>query len=1035
MPVIPWQVEPTSHAFLLSKQIKTILVEEAPRVSKRNMPKWMSSSTVAFIKIKASYIKACSKLKKKHFNVMRKAFFLMWVRVHRGRGEWEVGSSFVSYIEKCIQDFEFKYRWTKSQAAKIQRMLHKSLGNDRSQRLDEIIKTSSSALSDKDLREGFKNIRKLEGFVPRFPPSIQNEDGTNATTPEAIRGRWVRHWCQLFAGKVCDFGELVHEEWENIKSKGYRSFVDDSLGIPLISNLQKAFRKVNPFKAHGEDGIPNKVMKFAARAMAKVYYPLHLKTSLTCNEPLQNRGNNSHELRKPKVPLSKGTKAFRGIGIADTQAKVFHKGQANFFSPFFLSKIRGCAHGGIKKRGIDFAVHTVSALQRYARNRNKSSALFFIDIIFAFDALDRRIMFDGEESVFRQLFGEGRVQETLASSFARSWTTTQGVAEVIRTTLGSRPGDPWADKVFTILVTWGLNRVGERALDAGIGFKVELRKNGTVLSRTWGQDEADNDSDDVGGVFAAGLGEPREADLVDGEEQSYVDDIVFIILADTAAQCVEQLERLAVIVTEEFTKIGLVLNFSEGKSEAIVHLVGEKSRDIMDDIVNRNDSCIPFTVNNEHKLLRVVESYLYLGTILHRKCLQSPEFASRSHKTFVKMFSDLMVVFKSDWATDEQKEMLVSTMLTTKMLSNGHVWGPAPEPQTRILEVARSKIVRYATGKFRSSKDAQSAIPDKFLYVPYTSFLRVKDCLRKQRLQYLHRFLTYGTPLLHAAVQAESMRPDSWAHQVREDLMWIHGLDERLSSLPSPAALGGLRKWEAFVLHKGGVWKEAVRQVFHNMSAGQCEVAVDKDPYWEPMPRPFAPGGVGGEGVGGRDGRDGWGSGCKCGRRHLSKRPCLQAARLHEVCYEDKVPRGQMGRCPFCPAVLPNNNRYICHLVECHAHRAPERQFAPASGICPACLGCFWTRPRLLAHLAGKKARGSKCFRHLVLSGCQPISAEKLEELDAEDRVLVNTLRAKGRACKASEGKVYCRAPGPQPDFLQGPMPSWTARVPLQEIL
>ena len=95
--------------------------------------------------------------------------------------------------------------------------------------------------------------------------------------------------------------------------------------VPDINVFQKLFRKLKRGKAHGEDGLPPQILKLPAQ-MTDLFYPIMLKSALTIREPLQWRGCEEKEIDKPgKDPAKDGTKAMRGVAIAEIPSKVYHR--------------------------------------------------------------------------------------------------------------------------------------------------------------------------------------------------------------------------------------------------------------------------------------------------------------------------------------------------------------------------------------------------------------------------------------------------------------------------------------------------------------------------------------------------------------------------------------------------------------------------------------------------------------------------------------------------------------------------------------
>ena len=159
---------------------------------------------------------------------------------------------------------------------------------------------------------------------------------------------------------------------------------------------------------------------------------------------------------------------------------------------------------------------------------------------------------------------------------------------------------------------------------------------------------------------------------------------------------------------------------------------------------------------------------------------------------------------------------------------------------------------------------------------------------------------------------------------------------------------------------------------------------------------------------------------------------CLFAQHLKEIVYEDRVPKGELGRCPLCPTILPNTLKYVCHLIDVHGHRAPEIKYAGNNGVCLHCLLNFYNRARLKTHLAGKKYEGSKCFRSLIFRNCEGLDEIQILQNDEKERIEVNALKARGRAGRATEGMSCNRINGPVQEHHFGAVPVWAVRIPIQ---
>jgi len=94
--------------------------------------------------------------------------------------------------------------------------------------------------------------------------------------------------------------------------------------------------------------------------------------------------------------------------------------------------------------------------------------------------------------------------------------------------------------------------------------------------------------------------------------------------------------------------------------------------------------------------------------------------------------------------------------------------------------------------------------------------------------------------------------------------------------------------------------------------------------------------------------------------------------------------------CPHCDYAAATARQLGSHVRIKHGHRATQRQFAPASGVCPVCATTFSTRLQLLAHLCESRPNrmGARCWQSIIAAPgkYRPLPAKVVEKLDGLDR-------------------------------------------------
>lgn len=559
---------------------------------------------------------------------------------------------------------------------------------------------------------------------------------------------------------------------------------------------------------------------------------------------------------------------------------------------------------------------------------------------------------------------------------------------------------------FGFQVAWTLKDISERLASAQIGFTIAYKSDGTILA-----------SYDP----ATGEHVPIKAD-----EISFVDDIVFMLLGDDNSQLLMDLSAVVAITQDSFEQAKLEVNFQPDKSEIVLDLMGKDAPRFRHQLLIQEQGHLPVVLFSGKTIgVRIVEQYQHLGMFFHRTGLMTPEMRSRSSKTLKKFFADLIHTFKSRWISDKNIYKLFNTLVTTRLVSNGHTWARIPEKQLDILRHTQARIIKYATDKTKPDAFSASSTPNEMLYIPFTRFFPVDDILRKNRLTYYGRVITWGPPLLKAALQHEAKLEGSWSKLIVDDLLWISSRDEAFARLPPRVGHENLKIWESYVGNHPKPWRAAIRRVYHGIMNDEIELYASTDPYLVKPANPIV------SIV--QDYGDFKRSSCMCGSRHTCKRHCSQSEKHKTLVFHPPLAVGQDGKCPFCPLVLPNTNKYIAHLVRSHGYSAPVKIFSGTDGRCPSCLMHYHSRPRLTAHLTGKTGI-TGCFLQCILDGVTPYTPEEVSEMNKVEAAGIKAMKRKGGGGKASDGLPAFRAQGPIRPMMHGVWPAWSIRVPLQPL-
>ena len=156
---------------------------------------------------------------------------------------------------------------------------------------------------------------------------------------------------------------------------------------------------------------------------------------------------------------------------------------------------------------------------------------------------------------------------------------------------GTRPGDPLADLIYGFAMAKCRRRLHDR-----------LREEGLLEAVPWnGRRDFDRDGD----------GQAR----LEVTDVLYADDDAFLLVAP-AEDILNKMRVCAGLVHDAYLAYGLLLNFSEGKTEFVVKYAGPGSREAKVQLVHGHAGLAHARSRLSGAVrVRVVHSYRHLGTL------------------------------------------------------------------------------------------------------------------------------------------------------------------------------------------------------------------------------------------------------------------------------------------------------------------------------------------------------------------------------------------------------------------------------------
>ena len=327
---------------------------------------------------------------------------------------------------------------------------------------------------------GPSNLKK---FKHKPLPLVRDEHGQVCTLPNEALGVWIRFFQDMECGRRMSFCELRKQWIEELRTYQTHELQQELSELPTLTDLEIALRRVPCGRSCGPDGIPGEVCHHFSTELAKHLYPQLLKAmlhGLHGQEYLGYKGGRLTPAYKGRGPVD-CCASYRSLLVSCHIGKALHRTIRDHHSSLYHGFLQRQQTGGRKHVPVQLAMHQLRAFQRHAKEVNVSTSVLYLDLTEAFYRIVRELPLGGELSdlqvahIMRKLklpadslhHLHALLREPCALQAAgmsdldrkavRAIHTSthfwmHGQTDVSRTTMGSRPGDCFADWLFAF--TW-----------------------------------------------------------------------------------------------------------------------------------------------------------------------------------------------------------------------------------------------------------------------------------------------------------------------------------------------------------------------------------------------------------------------------------------------------------------------------------------------------------------------------------------------------------------------------------------------------
>ena len=885
---VPWQVNVHDHAAMLQHYMQQ--QQQKTEVQKMRRKHHLRDETWQLVQWKKFHWKRMRQVRRTATNHMLRAIFNAWSAKKQACQD-------AGWSHLC----DITYAWHWHQYEQWTRLSQKQIRQDDKDYYQSLMADATQANADEGLVGLWRNIK---GILPKMRKKAASNIRCRGPAIDDIRD----HFNSLEAGEPVKYEALLHQ----CQMRQQQAQDDAPLVIPLSQfptriDFEQQVLRQHPKKAPGIDQVQGLTLRKALQDHPVPFYTLLFKTWATGAEPVQFKGGLIHCISKKTSGRAGDAKAkdMRGIMLLDGLGKSYHALIRSHLMRWSSPRRLPTQFGGYKGQQTLFATQFIRSISQVAQEARVSTSMLFLDVRSAFHSMIREQTFGGRLHFaprLRQLLGEEgfevdsmmddinrysqdfiataptSLQRLLQDAHESTWFTIAHHDECYQTHRG--PGSPLADLAYNTMMQSVLHEITQ------------------VL---------EDNSDIVAASAQIGLQVGPIA---------WVDDVAIPIMTSTAQQLDEATTTTLMKVDKIFRAHGLRLNYSNGKTEAVLQYRGTGAPALRKERFVEQLGCLSIP---QHGTLRTVSEYQYLGTSFSQAVSLEHEVQARLNKATQAYRMLRRQLFSNRRLPIRTRLLLLDSLVTSILLHGAGNWPLLATRTYNKINHAMMKWYRTITGQgFWKDENVTDA---ELLAIWEIPSLALRLC--KLRLLYAFQWYKHGPQALHDIVTAEDVTDHSWFTAVRQGIVWLRTMCEHEGD--APVTTEDTLQW----IHDKA--SSGARQVRRAITRYLLQQHMIFDVY----------------------------NGHRRIKATLSSYGAQFTAPYHESHAEG------LYKCLHCDKAFDSAQALQGHVWSWHRRCSDERLFV-YNDTCQACGVCFWTAQRVQQHLKSTRGDPQGCLAFLM---------------------------------------------------------------------
>ena len=692
---VPWKTDVESQERIFSSQIEKLLRPFA-RDAKQGPKKCYIDEDIW--QMRGQVLNCRKKLKRLKESLCREALYYVF-KTWSGRLEQDHLVENFNYGSTLRCDSLRVFSQFKAYRRSLRLKLMYAKNGLLQQRLQQINEHTDAAHILKLLREftGPTNPRKQK---QKTLPMIENTQGNTCSSACEARQTWIAFFADMEGGFRQSYEEL-HNDWiQALQNEQHYDFDLQAAQLPTLTDLELAFRRVASGKATGPDRVPGELCHLAPKHCARVHFSALWKLLLHGHEALQFKGGLLVQAYKGSGEKTQCS-SYRSLLISSHIGKAIHRTMRSTQAHIFESFLQLQQLGGRRRMPVTYGVHLVRAFLRQAHHQKRSSALILLDLKEAFYRILRPLCMGGRitDEALGKLMSRLRMptdalhvlngllhapcaldraglsaleQRSVRAVHSQTHFWMQHQTDVVQTLHGSRPGDPFADIIFSYV------------------WACVLRQLQDFL-----------ESQDMISAFPQSSRLPIFQTTPDGLPKvpflgpTWMDDLAVCLEGESPEDLLRKVGITTGRLLELCTEHAMSPNLKKNKTEILLSLQGQESRKHKKRLYGPTASgTLP--VINEYGTYEVALTtrYRHLGGLVHHKADQRDEIKRRIGIAHGTVTQHRKLIFRNWKLPLHKRTQLFESLVLSKLLYGAETWIVTDDRTANSFHSAVIKLYR-----------------------------------------------------------------------------------------------------------------------------------------------------------------------------------------------------------------------------------------------------------------------------------------------------------------------------------------------------